>query len=209
VYLAAMSASVPRPKTSATTAPGQKGAAFNVTLQTQTAIAVQITVPGPREPKLVVTSARATATPDGVALLIGLANRGNDFARGSGTITVADTGLVKRFKIETFVPGTDIEYKVPWTKDVVPGAHAVSVRLRYGDGKATNWDGSAVINQSLRAQLESDLAKTQITEKSSDGGALPWPLIGAGLAAALLCVGGVLVLRRRRRGPQVVGATVS
>jgi hypothetical protein len=197
------------PKTTQATSVEQRRATFNVTLQSQRVIAVQITVPGPREPKLVVTGTRATTTPQGVALLIGLANRGNDFAKGSGTITVGDTGLETSFKIDTFVPGTEIQYSVPWTKDVVPGDHAVSVRLRYGDKKATNWDGSADISGSTRAQLESDLAATRVPDTKSDGGALPWPLIAGGLSAAILCVGGVLVLRRRRRGPQVAGATVS
>jgi hypothetical protein len=210
VYLAGMSASVPLPKTTPTTASAEpRKAKFNVTLQSRRVIAVQITVPGPREPKLVVTGARATTTPQGVALLIGLANRGNDYARGTGTITVGDTGLDHTFKIDTFVPGTQIDYLVPWTKDVVPGAHAVSVRLRYGKAKVTNWDGSADISGSTKAQLESDLAATRVPDAKGDGGSLPWPLIAGGLSAAILCVGGVLVLRRRRRGPQVAGATVS
>jgi hypothetical protein len=209
VYLAGISASVPLPKTTATTSADERRATFNVTLQSVRVIAVQITVPGPREPKLVVTGARATTTPQGVALLIGLANRGNDFAKGSGTITVGDTGLEKSFKIDTFIPGTQIEYTVPWTKDVVPGDHAISVRLKYGKAKATNWDGSADISGSTKAQLEADLAATRAPDTKSDGGALPWPLIAGGLSAAILCVGGVLVLRRRRRGPQVAAATVS
>src|SRR4051794_20229981 len=100
VYLAGISASVPQPvtKTTASTAKA-RGADFSVTLQAQRLIAVQITVPGPASPKLVVTSARATATPDGVALLVGMANRGNAFARGTGTIKVTDTNLEKRFTI--------------------------------------------------------------------------------------------------------------
>jgi hypothetical protein len=205
VYLAGISAAVPLPKSTTTSTVDKQHAAFKLTLQPQRLIAVQITVPGPREPKLVVTGARASAGQDGVALMIGIANRGNDFARGTGTITVGDTGLQNRFKIDTFIPGTSIQYRVPWTKDVVPGAHAVSVRLRYG-AKATNWNGTADINRNVRAKLEADLAKNRLP---GGDGTLPWPLMGAGFAAALLCAGGVVVLRRRRGDPRVISATVS
>jgi hypothetical protein len=197
VYLAGISASVPTgddtEATGTTVAP--KGAAFEVTLQAQRVFAVQVTVPGPAQPKLVVTGARATATPDGVALLIGMENRGNDYARGTGTISVADTSLQKRFRIDTFIGGTKIEYRVPWTKDVVPGNHAISVLLRYGDGRETNWNGTVAINQSAQAKLESDLAKTRVP---SGGGGLPWPLLVAGLGVVLAFGAGITALRRRR-----------
>jgi WxL interacting protein linking bacterial and host surfaces len=204
VYLAGISASVPQAPTAATTTANQKGAAFKVTLEAQRLIAVQITVPGPASPKLVVTGARATATPDGVALLIGIANRGNAFARGSGSIKVADTNLEQRFTVNTFVPGTAIEYRVPWTKDVVPGNHAVSVLLRYGNGRQSAWNGSVAINQTTQAKLQSDLAKNRLP---SDHG-LPVTLLAGAAVAVLACLAGVLVLRRRRR-PPVVAATAT
>jgi hypothetical protein len=204
VYLAGISASVPQPATPATTAANQKGTAFRVTLEAQRVLAVQITVPGRAAPKLVVTGARATATTDGVALLVGIANKGNAFARGSGSIKVADTDLQRRFTIDTFVPGTSIEYRVPWTKDVVPGNHAISVLLRYGDGTQTTWNGNVAINSTAKAKLESDLAKTRLPSK----GGLPVTLLAGALVAVLACLGGVVALRRRRR-PQVVGATAT
>jgi hypothetical protein len=207
VYLAGLSASVPTaddPAATGTTAP-PKGAAFKVTLQAQRVFAVQVTVPGPAAPKLVVTGARATATPDGVALLIGMENRGNAYARGSGTIAVGDTGLQKRFTIDTFIPGTKIEYRVPWTKDVVPGSHDVSVLLRYGNGRATNWNGTVAINQTAQSQLESDLAKTRVP---SGGDGMPWPLVVAGAAVALAFAAGIVALRRRR-SPRAVRPIVT
>jgi hypothetical protein len=208
VYLAGISASVPTqddPAPTATTAP-PKGASFKVTLQAQRVFAVEVTVPGPSAPKLVVTGARATATPDGVALLIGMENRGNAYARGSGTISVGDTGLQKRFRVDTFIPGTKIEYRVPWTKDVVPGNHDIAVLLRYGDGRETNWNGTVAINQSAQAQLESDLAKTRVP--SGGGGGLPWPLLVAGLAVVLAFGAGIAALRRRR-APRAVRPIVT
>jgi hypothetical protein len=204
VYLAGISASVPSGATSSTTTANRKGTDFEVTLAAQRLIAVQVTVPGPAAPKLVVTGARATATPDGVALLVGIANRGNAFARGTGSIKVADTNLEQRFTINTFVPGTDIEYRVPWTKDVVPGNHAISVLLRYGEGTQTTWNGNVAINRTAQAKLESDLAKNRLPS----GGGLPVTLLAGAALAVLACGGGVVVLRRRRR-VQVIGATAT
>ncbi len=204
VYLAGISASVPPSATAGTTTATRKGASFQVTLDAQRLIAVQITVPGLAAPKLVVTGARATATPDGVALLVGIANRGNAFARGTGSIKVADTNLEHRFTINTFVPGTEIEYRVPWTKDVIPGNHALSVLLRYDGGRQTAWNGNVAINRTTQAQLESELQQTRLP---SDGG-LPVPLLAGAIVAVVACLGGAVVLRRRRR-PAVAGATAT
>jgi hypothetical protein len=204
-YLAGMSASVPLPENAEPpgTVPAN-ASAFDITLQGQRVIAVEIDVPGDRRPALEVTGARATATPDGLALLIGMANTGNAFARGTGTVTVADTGLEHDFEIDTFVPGTDIEFRVPWTKDVVPGTHEISVQLRYDD-RRTNWNGTLDISAALQRQLEADLAENRVPTGS---GGLPVGLVaGGGLAGTFVLGAGAVALRRRRGavgGPAIV-----
>lgn len=195
-YLAGMSASVPLPETAepAGTVPAN-ASAFDITLQGQRVIAVEIDVAGDRRPTLEVTGARATATPDGLALLVGISNTGNAFARGNGTVEVADTGLAHDFEIDTFVPGTDIELRVPWTKDVVPGTHDISVQLRY-DGRLTNWNGTLEISPALQRRLEADLADTRVP---TGGGDVPVPLfVAGGLGASLALGAGAVALRRRR-----------
>lgn len=181
------------------------GAGFGITLQGQRLIAVQVDVPGPAAARLAVTGVRATATPDGLALLVGIANEGNAFARGSGTITAAATDLSVEFPIDTFVPGTEIEYRVPWTDDVVTGVHEIAVELRSGDGERVNWNGTLPIDAGRAQELEADLAELRV---AGPGGLPLLGVVGAGLAAATGCAAGALVWRRRRHSarPRLAGA---
>jgi WxL Interacting Protein, peptidoglycan binding domain len=195
-YIAGLSAWVPLPAAKKQPALKQ-GTGFSVSLQPRRVIAVEIDVPGgPLASKLAVTGARATATPDGVALLLGLSNTGNAFARGNATVSVNDTGLQTHFTINTFVAGTQIEYRIPWTKDVVTGTHAVSAVLRYGNNQQTTWNGNVVIDQSTGAKLEASLAKTRIPVHKS----FPFVLVLLGLGVVVLCGLAALVVRRRRSG---------
>jgi hypothetical protein len=157
-------------------------------------VAVEVTVPGAKAPKLAITGARAEATTGGVALALAIKNEGNDYARGSGLVEVNDSGLRKQFKIDTFVPGTKIDYLVPWTNDIVPGSHAVSAVLRYGDGRRLDWNGTVDINGALAKKLSTKLPNA--TQHSSGG--FPVLLVVAAAGFALLCVAGALILRRRR-----------
>jgi hypothetical protein len=176
-----------------------QAATFNVTLQPRRIIAVEVTVPGPKAPAMAITGAHAAATPDGIALVLQMANNGNDYARGTANVSLPDTNLNQQFKINTFVPGTSINYQIPWTRDVVPGTHAVSAVLKYG-GKQLNWNGTVSINGATRSQLEAALAKARA--KKSSG--FPVILVAIGLVLALLLVAAAILLRRRRREAQVI-----
>ena len=198
-YLAAMSASSPLPADANAQKPvGANQAGFSLSLQMQRAIAVEVDVPGPRAPELAVTGAEPKPTPDGVELDIHIANNGNAFAHGSGTVRVASTKTDYAFKIDTFVSKTAIVYPVKWTKNVVPGVHDVQVDLNYEDGKHVAWNGSINIAGDLRQQLESGLANVQARKKSGVSGLL----ILAAIVLFLL-IGGAMTMRRRRR-PAVI-----
>jgi hypothetical protein len=176
-----------------------KTASFDLKLQPRRVLSVEVTVPGPKAPALAVTGAHAIATADGVALVVQMANNGNDYARGTGTIAVPDTKLNQQFKMDTFVPGTSINYQLDWTHDVVPGTHPISVVLKYG-GRQLNWNGTVVINGATAAQLRSQLAPATSAKHSSG---FPVALLVVGLVLALLCVAAAIVLRRRRRAQSV------
>ena len=193
VHLAGISAAVPLAKSKAPKPATKSAATLDISLQPQRVIAVEVTVPGPKAPKIAITGARATALPSGVALVLDMANTGNDYARGTGEVTVSDTGLRKSFKMDTFVPGTRIRFRVPWTKGVVPGTHPVSVLVRYGDHRL-DWSGTVVISGATQRDLQDALKRSQLP---SDAG-FPILLVGLGAGVALLCALGVVVLRRRR-----------
>jgi len=200
-YLAGMSASVPlsAADTRANSVPAGK-AGFSLAVRFQRAIAVEIDVPGPRSPKLVVQGAEPKATASGVQLGIHIANTGNAFAKGSGVIRVPDTNTDYSFKVDTFVSGTSIVYPMPWTKAVVPGSHHVQVDLSYQDGRRTSWSGTVVIAGDAQNRLESQLRNVTLVHHTSR---VPLMLIIA-IALFVVFVAAAIVMRRRRRVPSPV-----
>ena len=199
-YVAGVSAWVPLTKHAVPAAPGKKQAAFSMDIQFQRAIAVEVDVPGPRAPKLVVTGAEPQVNANGVTLGVHIANQGNAFAHGHGVVRVADTRTDFSFKINTFVSGTAIVYPVPWTSSVKAGVHHVEVDLDYEGGRRTTWNGIVTISGDLANQLQSDLAKITVPKK---GGGINWLLVAAILVVIGLVVGAVLLRRHARRPTRV------
>ena len=184
---------------SATTVPGGDRAGFAVTLQGERVIAVEVSVPGPTHASLAVTGVQPVAAPDGLRLQVGIANLGNTFTQGTGVVTVADTNLNYPFKIDTFVSHTAITYRVPWTRTVVPGDHQVSVKLTYGDGRVTTWNGTIAIAGTLQRQLLQNLHDNAVGAAKPAPARSMTPFLAVAAVGALVCVGGAVALRRRRR----------
>jgi hypothetical protein len=202
-YLGAVGLWVPL-ESSSTTLPGGNRAGFAVTLQGERVIAVEVVVPGPTHASLAVSSVKPVAAPDGLRLMIGIANTGNTFTHGKGVVTVADTRLNFPFDIDTFISHTSISYRVPWTRTVVPGDHDVSVRLTYDGGRVTTWNGTVTIAGALQKQLQKSLAETTVAPRATSTHSYT-PLLAGALVLALLCVGGAVAMRRRRRDPLLAG----
>jgi hypothetical protein len=200
-YLGGLGMYVPLTTPSTTVAAGAGQATFGITLQGERIIAVEIIVPGTTKADLQVTRVTPVAAPSGLVLNVGLTNAGNAFAKGTGVIAVDDTNTNVPFTIGTFVSHTSITYRVPWTRSVVPGDHNVSVKLEY-DGRVTTWNGTVSIAGALQHNLERALHETEPSAPAPPPAARSWNLLAvAGVAAALACVGGAVLLRRRRRVP--------
>ena len=197
-YLGAVGLWVPL-DSSTTTRPGGNHAGFAVTLQGERVIAVEVVVPGPEHASLAVTGVTPVAAPDGLRLQVGIANQGNTFTHGSGVVTVADTKLNFPFQIDTFVSHTSITYRVPWTRTVVPGDHDVSVKLTYDNGRVTTWNGTIAIAGTLQRQLQKDLHDTTVGAPKPASSHSLTPFLAIALLGALVCIGGAVALRRRRR----------
>jgi hypothetical protein len=200
-HLAGVSASIPvEEDTTPREDPGPRGAAFAMSMRLQRVIAVEVDIPGAWAPQLVVTGAEPMATPDGVALGVHIANKGNAFAKGSGVIRVASTETDFTFPIDTFVSGTAIVYPLQWTKGVVPGLHHVQVDLTYDDGRRTSWNGDVDLAGAALTQLENDLRN--VTVRPADEGLDP--LVIVAIVAGALFMAGAVTLRRRSRRPGYV-----
>ena len=192
-YLAGISVAVPLATPPTPNPAGPRKASFNMDLQYQRIIAVEVIVPGPRAPKLVVTGADATATASGIVLGVHMANQGNAFAHGTGVIRVADTNTDYSFKIDTFVSGTAIVYPMPWTKSAVLGTHHVEVDLNYEGHRHASWTGVVTVNSSLASAL----ANVEPVKKPSSG--FPWLLVLTGVLLLAFIIGAIAMRRRARR----------
>ncbi len=203
-YLAGLSIAVPRDRNIVKPQPGQNQAGFAVSLQAQRIIAVEVDIAGPQAPELVVSGVGPAANGDMVDLLVGIANRGNAFARGNGVVTVADTGFRHEFDIATFVPHTGISMSVPWTRLAVAGDHNVEVLLTYGNGLRTRWSGVVHIDDVMRSRLNGQLRSSPTRADTHSG--MPGSIaLGGGAAGIALC--SALAFRvRRRRHPFEIGA---
>ena len=195
MHLAGISVLVPAAKDTAVDGGGKAGA--SVTVQSRRVIAVQVNLPGPAEPDLVITGVAPVARPDGLYLEVAVDNSGRGMTKGEGVVTLAGDGFERRFSIDTFVPGTSIAYPIKWTDKALDGDHPAHVEIRYGDHVAV-WDGTFAIGKAIKEE-QANRQVTPPSETSSPAGGLPVGLIAsAGVAAIVLLGGGILLGRRSK-----------
>ena len=199
-YMAGVSAWVPLASRSKPPAAGPNQATFALDVQIQRVTPIEIDVPGPRAPQLVVTGAEPQATAGGILLGVHMANQGNAFAHGSGVIRVPDTKTDFSFKIDTFLSETSIVYPMPWTASVPSGRHHVEVDLNYDGGRHLTWNGTVDVSGAFASGLQQQLQQLHVPSK---GGGINWLLIAALLLLVALIVGAVLLRRRSHRPRQV------
>lgn len=163
--------------------------AVSVVVQTRRIVAVQVDLPGPQDPELVVTGVEPAARPDGLYLEIGIENRGTAMTTGEGTIEIAAQGFLEDFFVDTFVPGTSIGYPIKWTDDPREGTYDARVEIDY-EGRVAEWIGSFTVGDPVLADLEDRGVNVP-------GGfpTVPVAIASAGVAAVTV----VWTVRRRNR----------
>lgn len=184
---------------------GQAGASVDV--QTRRIVAVQVNLPGPSDPELVVTGVTPAGRPDGLYLEIGIENAGRGFTTGEGTITLPDQGFERAFSIDTFVPGTSIAYPIKWTEAADDGNYQARVDIRYGE-RVARWNGTFTVGEAVRKELAERQVETP-EQRNNDGGGLSAAALAVAMlaGAVITAAGAITVIRLRRpgrhpRGPQ-------
>lgn len=176
------------------------GVGAGVRVGVRRVIAVEVTIPGPAAPELVVSGVEPAARPGGVHLLIDIANVGRGMTKAEGSVEIPGLGFRQAVRLDTFVPETSIAYPVRLTDTPTTGQWTGRVELRYGSQLAT-WEGQVVIGP----QINTDLERRQVTNSSAyrppGASSSLWPPIAgsAGAGAALVGVIGAVVATRRRR----------
>lgn len=172
-----------------------EGLDASVEVQTRRVVAVQVELPGPREPALVIDGVSAIARPDGMYLQVDIRNEGHGFAEGEGTIELEEGSFSHSFPLDKVVPGTGVGYPIRWRDDAPrDGSYPASVAIDYGSGVA-EWEGTVAVGDAVREGLADrgigEAGKFPMLPALAGGLAL----VGAGVAAFLL--------RRRRPRPAV------
>ena len=197
VHLAGISVLVPAAKDAA--AEGGSKAGASVTVQSRRVIAVQVNLPGPADPELVITGVAPVARPDGLYLQVAVDNKGRGLTKGEGVVTLADDGFEQKFSIDTFVPGTSIAYPIKWTDKALDGDHPAHVEIRYGDRVAV-WDGKLTIGKAIKEeQANRQVTPPSDSSTSSPDSGMSFGVIAAGILGAVVLLGGGILLGRRSK----------
>lgn len=199
-HLAGISIAAPKAAGSSVT-PGTGEAGASVDVQTRRVIAVQVNLPGPADPELVVGGVTPVARPDGFHVQIAVENKGRVLTKATGTIGVGD-GFERDFEVDTFVPRTSIAYPVKWDAEVDDGEYPARVELRYA-GRVARWEGSFTVGEDLLEDLADRREEPTASPDRESGSGLRWPAVAgaaAGTAVAAVVVGAGVARLRRPRG---------
>lgn len=169
---------------------GEAGAAIHV--QTRRVVAVQVDLPGPSQPELVISGIAAAARPDGLYLEIGMENAGRALTKGQGFVEIPAEGFQQSFDIDTFVPGTSIAYPVRWTNSAPEGEYSARVEVEY-EGGVASWEGTFAVG---RGVLE-ELSERGVEVPESSRPMWVWVAVAAGAVA----IAGLYLFWLRRRTP--------
>ena len=164
------------------------------------AIGVEVRVPGPRHPSVVLSDVVLQRQPRGLVFLVRASNTGNVILKNvTGNVEVTHAGKpVAQQPIGpgTFVTATSIDVGTRWMSQQVTEGTVFHVHgtLNYTGGTA-KLDRDVTFG-SREAKLQQEFGGRKVAGSSST----PWAAIAAGIVALVAAIGAlVFVLARRRR----------
>lgn len=184
------------PAAATTSGSGEGGgdkASTKITMVTRMVLTVYVTTPGPAVPELTISGVKAEARPDGMYLLVAVANDGTGPTSGEGTLAVPSENFQQPIALGDMVPTASTGYPVKWKTDPAQGTYQAEAQIRYAGGtKVANWSGSFIVGDAEMKTLEDRLV-------GGTTGGLPWELIGwvilSMLGAVIFLLSGILLGR--------------
>jgi hypothetical protein len=172
---------------------------FTIRVRSQTIVAVQVRVPGPRRPSLALSALRPGGANGHQALLLGMRNDGNVLVKGRGRLVVtnADGDRVQdaRFAIDTFVAHTGVQFTVRVDGNALPaGRYHGAAELRYA-GRTTRRDFDFSISDRQVEQVFRSRPDVLAPQRP----VLPYVVGGVVFALAGFTVAAAIFRRPRRR----------
>ena len=176
--------------------------AFHINVQALSVLAVQVNVPARPVQRMVVSACRAGGPHNFQTLFIGMGNAGNQFVKGSGSLTVTNGAgrAVKHqsFALDTFLPGTSINYPVVLTgKPLGAGNYRAVVSLAYGSGHHLTRTLACNISSHSIVQVFGAANAAQITRPGGSSGPGALVILIGGIALLGLGFGAAVLLNRR------------
>lgn len=177
--------------------------AFHINVQALSVLAVQVNVPARPVERMAVNACRAGGPHGFQTLFIGMGNTGNQFVKGTGSMTVSNGAgrAVKHqtFTLDTFLPGTSINYPVVLSgKPLSAGHYHAVVSLAYGNGHrhlsralACNVSSHSIV------QVFGAANAAQITRPGGSSGPSVVVIVLGGIALLGLGFGAAMLLTRR------------
>ncbi len=188
-------------------------------------VAVQVNVPGPKISKFTISKATIGGSRGFQQVIVHISNDGNTLAKPSGAVTIRNTSGLPiqtiKFRMDTFLPHTSIDYPIVLTKGLPPGNYTANVDLSYegasGITQTVTATPALAVSKASVAQVFKSSTPTKVSPgiTSALNGSSPskkstlktyGPYAAAGLIVIALLIFLIVLLttrrsRSRRRGP--------
>lgn len=167
------------------------------------AIAVAVTVPGPRRPALTIGGFEHGLVAGRSVISASLTNTGNVRLKPSGEFVIEEDGgkILTRFSLQmdSFYAGTTTVVDLPFDTALPPGRYEVSLALEHEGGWSRSEPGTVeVVEEFIPPVVGPDGSRLASLDPDGTAGAASFPialLVPGGLAVAL---GAVLLMGARR-----------
>ena len=195
------------------TAAGSGGVAIEQVLRH--AIAVAITVPGPRKPALVIGVVEHKYLSAKSIVSATLTNTGNVRLKPSGELVVTekDGREVSRVQLimDSVYAGDTTAFETPFETALLPGDYRVTLTLNYEGGTASAVGvplnvPNATVAEAAGAPTGASTFATVNQQQPAAQARIDLRLVAAG-GTALVLIGALIILRHRRRRSAVPGPT--
>jgi hypothetical protein len=185
---------------------GASGAGAALFVQSRRVVAVQVTLPGPHQPRLVVNGITTQGRPNGLNAILSITNAGYGLTHGTGHLSVTGPlSLSRDLSLDTFVPNTSINYPVLLAAQVPSGTYHFVLTLAYaGSSQGVTYTQNVAVGAVQQTALSnrrvpSGGGRTVIVlTKGISPGFVGWAL-AAVAALTALALGTTAAARRRRQ----------
>lgn len=175
-------------------------ATTKITMVTRMVLTVFVTTPGPAVPELTISGVKAEARPDGMYVLVAIANDGTAPTSGEGTISMPSESFQQPIALGDMVPMASTGYPIKWKTDPAAGTYQAEVEIRYADGsKVAKWSGSFTVADKNLAELKDRAVAAEKPLAEPPAAGRPWLMYGliGGLVLVVIIMGFALLRRRQ------------